>query len=118
MIRMTLWAVAAFWLGALPLSVWLGRRITGKDIREYGDGNPGGTNVGRASGNKALGALAIFLDMLKGAAPIALAHYVAHIEGWALVPIIIAPILGTHSHPSWRSAAARPLPPHSAPGPR
>jgi acyl phosphate:glycerol-3-phosphate acyltransferase len=89
-----LWTVLGFSLGALPLSLWLGRITTGKDIRQFGDGNPGGTNVGRASGKKSLGALAIFLDMLKGALPVALAHYVYDVTGWSLTPVIVAPILG------------------------
>lgn len=88
------WAVIGFALGAIPFSVILGRLLLGKDIRQYGDGNPGGTNVARASGNKLLGALAIALDMIKGALPVALAHYVFGVDGWLLVPVMLAPILG------------------------
>lgn len=43
-------AVLAFWLGACPFSVWIGRWFLDKDIREYGDGNPGAINVFRAGG--------------------------------------------------------------------
>jgi len=88
-----LWAVVGFFLGAIPFSVWLGRRVLHRDPRQYGDGNPGGTNVIRA-GNRSLGALVIFLDMLKGALPVALAHYVFRVDGWPLLPVIVAPILG------------------------
>lgn len=88
------WAVIGFALGAIPFSVLLGRLLLGKDIRQYGDGNPGGTNVARASGSKLLGALAIVLDMIKGALPVALAHYVFSVDGWALVPVMLAPIVG------------------------
>ena len=38
------WAVllvAAFFCGSLPFSVWLGRLLLHKDVRGYGDGNPG-----------------------------------------------------------------------------
>lgn len=94
MIQVALWTLAAFFLGSLPLSVWLGRLATGKDIRQFGDGNPGGTNVGRASGKTSLAVLAIALDMLKGAAPVALAYYTAAMDGWSLVPIVVAPIAG------------------------
>ena len=89
-----IWTLIGFALGSIPFSVLLGRALLGKDIRQYGDGNPGGTNVARASGNKLLGALAIILDMLKGAAPVALAHYVVGVAGWPLVPVMLAPILG------------------------
>jgi acyl phosphate:glycerol-3-phosphate acyltransferase len=88
-----LWTVVGFLLGAIPFSVWLGRRVLHRDPRQYGDGNPGGTNVIRA-GNRGLGALVIFLDMLKGALPVALAHYVFRVDGWPLLPVIVAPILG------------------------
>lgn len=88
-----IWSVIGFWLGAIPFSVWLGQLILRRDIRQYGDHNPGGTNVIRA-GSRGLGALAIFLDMLKGAVPVALAHYVYRVNDWLLIPVILAPILG------------------------
>ena len=88
-----LWTFVGFCLGAIPFSVWLGRLVLRRDIRQYGDHNPGGTNVIRA-GSRGLGALAIFLDMLKGAVPVALAHYVYRVNEWPLIPVILAPILG------------------------
>ena len=39
-LNVTLLAIAAFGLGACPFSVWVGRWFLGKDIRDYGDGNP------------------------------------------------------------------------------
>ena len=42
-----IWTLIGFFLGVLPLSVWLGRLVLKTDIRRYGDGNPGGTNVAR-----------------------------------------------------------------------
>jgi acyl phosphate:glycerol-3-phosphate acyltransferase len=87
------WTLIGFLLGSLPISVWLGRLVLRTDIRSYGDGNPGGTNVIRA-GNRGLGLLAIILDMLKGAIPVALAYYVFKVDGWPLAPVILAPIAG------------------------
>ena len=54
------------------------------------------TRAARTSraGNTGLGVLAIFLDMLKAAAPVALAHYVFGVTGWGLTPVVLAPILG------------------------
>jgi glycerol-3-phosphate acyltransferase PlsY len=66
-------AVSAFWLGACPFSVWIGRWVLGKDIRDYGDGNPGAANVFRAGGRKS-GCLAVILDTTKGVPFVALAH--------------------------------------------
>jgi glycerol-3-phosphate acyltransferase PlsY len=65
--------VCAFWLGACPFSLWIGRWLLGKDIRDYGDGNPGAANVFRAGGRKA-GYLAILLDIAKGTPFVILAH--------------------------------------------
>lgn len=65
--------LSAFWLGACPFSVWIGHWLLGKDIRKYGDGNPGAANVFRAGGRMA-GVLAIVLDMAKGAPFVILAH--------------------------------------------
>jgi glycerol-3-phosphate acyltransferase PlsY len=87
------WTLLGFLLGSLPLSVWLGKLVLHTDIRGYGDGNPGGTNVMRA-GSRTLGVLAIILDMLKAAVPVSLAHYVFHVAAWPLVPVMLAPILG------------------------
>ena len=42
----TLLVVSAFWLGACPFSVWIGQWLLGKDIRDYGDGNPGAAGAG------------------------------------------------------------------------
>jgi glycerol-3-phosphate acyltransferase PlsY len=94
-----IWTLIGFFLGALPFSVWLGRLVLRTDIRRYGDGNPGATNVFRA-GNRVIGMLALVLDMLKGATPVALATYVFGVAGWGLVPVILAPILG-HVFSPW-----------------
>jgi acyl phosphate:glycerol-3-phosphate acyltransferase len=88
-----LWVAFAFVCGALPLSYWLGRVALHKDIRQYGDGNPGAANVWRAGG-KWWGLLAIFLDGLKGLVPVALANFAAHLTGWPLVAVALAPIVG------------------------
>jgi glycerol-3-phosphate acyltransferase PlsY len=88
-----LWIAFAFLCGALPLSYWLGRVALHVDIRQYGDGNPGGANVWRAGG-KWWGMLAILLDVLKGLVPVALANFQAGLDGLALVAVALAPILG------------------------
>jgi acyl phosphate:glycerol-3-phosphate acyltransferase len=87
------WIAFAFFCGSLPFSVWLGNVALRKDIRQYGDANPGAANVFRA-GSKGWGAVAILLDILKGAIPVGLANYGAHITDWSLALIAIAPIAG------------------------
>jgi len=87
------WIIVSFFCGAIPFSILIGKLALRTDIRQYGDGNPGGTNVARA-GNWQLGVLAIFLDMMKGALPVGAAWYFGHVSGLALVPVALAPILG------------------------
>ena len=54
-------SIAGFLLGSIPFSVLVGRIGTGTDIRQYGDHNPGSTNVLRARGWK-LALVALLLD--------------------------------------------------------
>lgn len=88
-----IWALGAFLSGSLPFSVWIGRLALGRDIRQVGDGNPGATNVLRAGG-RGWGALAGFLDAMKGVVPVGLAYWFAGLRGVELVVVALAPILG------------------------
>jgi len=56
---------AAYLLGSIPTSVWLGRALKGTDLREHGSGNAGATNAFRILG-KPIGTAVLLLDMLKG----------------------------------------------------
>jgi len=99
--------IFAFISGSLPFSVWIGRWFLQTDIRDYGDANPGATNVLRAGGRKAA-ALAYLLDIFKGAFPVGLAHLYAQISGWPLVAIALMPVLGHAFSPflGWRGGKA------------
>lgn len=88
-----LWTVAAFLSGSLPFSVWIGRFVLRKDIRAYGDGNPGATNVKRAGG-KGWFIVALMLDVTKGALPVALAYWINNMRGPEIIPIALAPVFG------------------------
>ncbi len=85
--------VLAFWLGACPFSLWVGKWLLGKDIRDYGDGNPGATNVLRAGGRKSF-ALALFLDIGKGIPFVALAHYYFELPMAMVMAVGLSAILG------------------------
>lgn len=93
LLQMIIWTGIGFISGSLPFSVWIGRLMLGKDIRQYGDANPGATNVIRAGG-KLTGALALVLDAFKAFIPVAIAIYWVGIDGWLLVPVALAPVFG------------------------
>lgn len=79
--------------GSLPFSVWLCQLFLSKDVRSYGDHNPGALNAWRAGGFM-IGIPVLLLDYLKGAVPVTLASYLFGISGWQLVPVAIAPVAG------------------------
>ncbi len=83
----------AFICGSLPFSVWLGKILLGLDVCQFGDGNPGATNVFKA-GNSLVGFLALILDISKAAAPVGLAYFNLNISGGSMFLIAIAPIFG------------------------
>lgn len=85
--------IGAFWLGACPFSVWIGKGLARKDIRQYGDGNPGAVNVFRSSGIR-LGILALVLDVAKGAPFVAVAHAVCQLPLPVVLAIGLCAILG------------------------
>lgn len=89
----TLLALCAFGLSACPFSVWIGRWFLGKDIRDYGDGNPGAANVFRAGGRKS-GFLAVFLDTAKGVPFVFLAHSFFELPQAAVLGVAMSAILG------------------------
>jgi glycerol-3-phosphate acyltransferase PlsY len=62
----------AYLLGSVPTAVMVSRRFFNIDIREYGSGNAGATNVYRVMGSK-WGTLVMIADMLKGVLAVQLA---------------------------------------------
>lgn len=88
-----LWTLIAYLCGSLPFSVWLGRLFLAKEIRQFGDGNPGGTNVIRAGG-RTLGIVVIVLDALKGLLPVFAAQEIAGMQGRGLAAVALAAVAG------------------------
>jgi glycerol-3-phosphate acyltransferase PlsY len=85
--------ILAFWLGACPFSVWIGKGLLGKNIRSYGDGNPGAYNVMRAGGRWAF-ALALVVDIGKGVPFVALAYYYFGLPEAMVMVVGLGAILG------------------------
>lgn len=64
--------ILAYLIGSIPTAVWVSQRFFNIDIREYGSGNAGATNVYRVLGSR-WGTLVMLVDMLKGMAAVQLA---------------------------------------------
>ena len=67
--KLLLLAVASYLFGAIPFGLLISRRVKGIDIRKFGSGNIGATNVVRVVGRN-WGILVFFLDFLKGFVPV------------------------------------------------
>jgi len=65
MIQILLILVLSYLLGSIPTSLIVGKVVYGKDIRNYGSGNAGGTNAWRVFGWKA-GVFVMAFDVGKG----------------------------------------------------
>jgi acyl phosphate:glycerol-3-phosphate acyltransferase len=101
-----LWIPIAFLSGSLPFSVWVGRWALRRDIRGFGDRNPGATNVLRAGGWPWF-VLALMLDISKAAAPVGYTYQVLGIRGWEMIAIAVAPVLGHAFSPFLRGQGGK-----------
>jgi glycerol-3-phosphate acyltransferase PlsY len=85
-----LFVIVAYLLGSIPTGYLAGRYLKGIDIREYGSGGTGATNVLRSVGKEAAIAVLI-IDLLKGAIAVLLVKLF-----YSYAPVEILP-------PSWQS---------------
>jgi acyl phosphate:glycerol-3-phosphate acyltransferase len=75
--------LAGYVIGSIPFGYVMTKLITGKDIREFGSGRTGGTNVFRVAGFPA-GLLTALLDVGKGAIAVVIARQlIPDAQGWA-----------------------------------
>lgn len=89
--------IAGYLLGSIPFGYIFVKLIKKDDIRKYGSGNIGATNVKRVLGLK-WAIITFFLDALKGFLPSVLAyHYLK--SPWSYV-IMISPFIG-HCYTIW-----------------
>jgi glycerol-3-phosphate acyltransferase PlsY len=63
--------ILAYLIGSIPTAVWMSTKFFNIDIRDYGSGNAGATNVYRVLGPK-WGTTVMLIDMLKGMAAVQL----------------------------------------------
>lgn len=83
MITFVLWLVASYLAGSIPTAFIVGKLVQKIDIRRYGSGNVGASNVFRVMGKK-WGSLVLLTDMLKG-----------------YIPAYLIPIFYSFDNPQW-----------------
>jgi glycerol-3-phosphate acyltransferase PlsY len=97
--RALLVIAVAYLIGSIPFSFLVARAFGVRDVRRVGSGNVGATNVLRSAG-KAAGALALLLDLAKGALAVAIAQRLA--PGDPVLPAAAAAVAVVgHTYPVW-----------------
>lgn len=91
MLQTTLVLLSAYLIGSIPFSLIISRLSKGIDIRNYGSGNIGATNVLRVIGKKEA-LLALIGDVLKGILPVLLALY--FLEDFWIAATAVLVVLG------------------------
>lgn len=90
--------LVSYLFGALPIGLMVGRMVKGIDVRDYGSGNIGASNVWRTMGP--LWGIAVFLfDFCKGYFPTLLAGRIHDIGPWLPVAAGLAAIMGHNFSP-------------------
>jgi len=93
----TLIISASYLIGSIPFGLLIGKTVKGVDIREYGSGSTGATNLLRVCGT-VYGVTALLLDMAKAIVPMLIVVYVIEIDSLIHALAGIAIICG-HSWP-------------------
>ena len=91
-----IWALLS---GSIPFGFFVIKIAGMGDVRNYGSGNIGATNVMR-TGGKMLGATTLLLDTTKGFLPIFLAHHIGNLEPELLTVVILFAVVG-HMFTPW-----------------
>lgn len=92
---MILLILGAYVLGSVPTGFWLAKALKGIDIRQYGSGSTGATNVWRCMG-KGPGITVFIVDLLKGFAPVFVAIALtanpefSEMDKHSLMPVLVA----------------------------
>lgn len=85
--------ILAYLSGALPWSVWLGRRFSGDDPRNQADGNPGAANAFRIGGWR-LGISVLLLDFFKAFIPVFIAYWGLQLPDSQMFWLALMPTVG------------------------
>jgi len=84
--------IFSYLVGAIPTAYLMGRLVKGIDLRQYGTGNVGGTNLFYHVGKRWLVVLVLFEVFVKGGSPIWVGRYLLALE-WPSVSLAVAPLL-------------------------
>ncbi len=76
---------ASYLLGALPIGLYVGKLVRGIDVREFGSGNIGASNVWRTLGPR-WGVLVFLLDVCKGLVPVLASRHIPLAPAW--LPVV------------------------------
>jgi glycerol-3-phosphate acyltransferase PlsY len=93
----TILLLSAYFIGGIPFGYLLVKLTTGRDVREFGSGNIGATNVLRTTG-RGIGVATLLLDILKGATAVWLADHFTHGSVLWMSAAALAVMLG-HAFP-------------------
>jgi acyl phosphate:glycerol-3-phosphate acyltransferase len=74
-LKIILIVIGSYLIGSIPFGVLIGRKLAGVDVRKYGSGKMGMTNVLRTAGKKAAILVGV-LDVVKGAIPVLVTGFI------------------------------------------
>lgn len=87
----------AYLVGSVPTAYLIARLVKGIDIRQYGSGQVGGTNLAHAAGKWWLLPLALFEILVKGASPVLIGEQWLGLDRGS-PQLIVAPLLALTGH--------------------
>jgi len=90
-------ALMGYLLGSIPFGVIISRRSAKVDVRQYGSGRMGATNVLRVAGKKAA-ALVTILDLSKGILAVVFAGLIFSEEYLMVSAQVVAPLAAVAGH--------------------
>ena len=89
--------LCAYLVGAVPTAYLIGRWAKGIDIRKYGSGNVGATNLAQHVGRAWVAPLLLFEILAKGASPILAGQILLGLEQTS-IQLILAPLAAVAGH--------------------
>ncbi|MHB8996183.1 MAG: glycerol-3-phosphate 1-O-acyltransferase PlsY [Armatimonadota bacterium] len=98
--------IASYLFGGVPVGLLVGRAKGIDDIRKYGSGNIGASNVLRVIGTKA-GLFVWFADALKGFIPVAIAQWALGLPAPVVGVVAVAAMVGHCFSPYLRLTGGR-----------